>query len=119
MKLLYSFAYSRNSLVFDLIEEFRSPLADSVCCSLFSLKILDAKDFSFESQNDEKQYKAVYLTKNGIGKVIERFEKKLMKKIQVAGENRKMTYDSLIKYQAMQYKNCVMAGTIYNPVYIR
>ena len=42
---LHAVNYGRNALVFDLIEEFRSPIADSLCCSLFNLGTLKEDDF--------------------------------------------------------------------------
>lgn len=65
---LHAMNYGRSSLVFDLMEEFRSPVCDSVCCSLFNLGTLakedfeekdfsaDSDDFPFEQvQNDEDE----------------------------------------------------------------
>lgn len=53
---LHAMNYGRNSLVFDLMEEFRSPICDSVCCSLFNLGTLlkedfEQKDFSTDSED--------------------------------------------------------------------
>lgn len=42
---LHAVNYGRNALVFDLKEEFRSPIADSLCCSLFNLGTLKEDDF--------------------------------------------------------------------------
>ncbi|MFH0784217.1 MAG: CRISPR-associated endonuclease Cas1 [Pseudomonadota bacterium] len=40
--------YSRHSLVMDLMEEFRTIIADTLCLSLFNLKILQKEDFRIE-----------------------------------------------------------------------
>jgi CRISP-associated protein Cas1 len=40
--------YSRHSLVMDLMEEFRVIIADTLCLSLFNLKILQQDDFKIE-----------------------------------------------------------------------
>lgn len=40
--------YGRHSLVMDLMEEFRTIIADTLCLSLFNLKILQKEDFRFE-----------------------------------------------------------------------
>ncbi len=40
--------YGRHSLVMDLMEEFRTIIADTLCLSLFNLKILQKEDFSIE-----------------------------------------------------------------------
>ncbi len=53
---LHAINYGRTSLVFDLMEEFRSPVCDSVCCNLFNLGTLakddfEQKDFSSDSED--------------------------------------------------------------------
>lgn len=40
--------YGRHSLIMDLMEEFRVIVADTLCLSLFNLKILQADDFRLE-----------------------------------------------------------------------
>ena len=51
--------YGRHSLVMDLMEEFRVIIADTLCLSLFNLKILQQDDFRLEypkpAQTDEPQ----------------------------------------------------------------
>ena len=42
---LHAVNYGKTALVFDLMEEFRSPVCDSVCCSLFNLGTLKSEDF--------------------------------------------------------------------------
>ena len=46
--LLHSIDYGRYSLVLDLMEEFRTIIADTLTLSLFNLKILQKKDFYIE-----------------------------------------------------------------------
>mgnify|MGYP005840232913 CR=1 FL=1 len=43
--------YGRHSLVMDLMEEFRVIVVDTLCLSLFNLKVLQADDFRQEDQN--------------------------------------------------------------------
>lgn len=53
---LHAINYGRASLVFDLMEEFRSPICDSVCCNLFNLGTLIKEDFEqidFSSDNED------------------------------------------------------------------
>lgn len=45
---LHTLDYGRYSLVLDLMEEFRSIIADTLTLSLFNLKILQASDFRIE-----------------------------------------------------------------------
>ncbi len=42
---LHAVNYGKTALVFDLMEEFRSPVCDTVCCSLFNLGTLKPEDF--------------------------------------------------------------------------
>lgn len=47
--------YGRHSLVMDLMEEFRVIIADTLCLSLFNLKILQADDFWLENPEAPKE----------------------------------------------------------------
>jgi CRISPR-associated protein Cas1 len=51
---LHSIDYGRYSLVLDLMEEFRSIIADTLALSLFNLKILQRDDFIVERPDDEE-----------------------------------------------------------------
>lgn len=50
---LHSIDYGRYSLVLDLMEEFRTIIADTLTLSLFNLKILQKDDFYEEKPQDE------------------------------------------------------------------
>ena len=50
---LHSIDYGRYSLVLDLMEEFRTIIADTLTLSLFNLKILQKEDFRIEAPRDE------------------------------------------------------------------
>jgi CRISPR-associated protein Cas1 len=49
---LHSIDYGRYSLVLDLMEEFRTIIADTLTLSLFNLKILQQEDFKVEKHKD-------------------------------------------------------------------
>jgi CRISPR-associated protein Cas1 len=53
---LHSIDYGRYSLVLDLMEEFRSIIADTLALSLFNLKILKSSDFRVEMPGDDDPY---------------------------------------------------------------
>jgi CRISPR-associated protein Cas1 len=53
---LHSIDYGRYSLVLDLMEEFRSIIADTLALSLFNLKILKSSDFRIEKPGDDDPY---------------------------------------------------------------
>jgi CRISPR-associated protein Cas1 len=65
--------YGKNTLVFDLMEEFRTPIADTLCCALFNRGVVSPDDFI----NDGP---AVLLSQGALKKVISSFEQKLAKK---------------------------------------
>ncbi len=50
---LHSIDYGRYSLVLDLMEEFRSIIADTLTLSLFNLKILQKEDFHMEAPAEQ------------------------------------------------------------------
>ena len=54
---LHALAYGSTALVFDLMEEFRTPVADAVCCSLFNLGVLSEDDFEeHEFSNEDADF---------------------------------------------------------------
>lgn len=127
---LHALNYGRTALVFDLMEEFRSAIADSVCCALFNLGTLkeedfEIKDFSLENTDfpiDEKsetengeqerdetsiENKGVLLTKPGLKKVIASFEEKMDSLILYQPTNQKISYTKIIYEQASHYKRVI------------
>jgi len=70
---LHSIDYGRYSLVLDLMEEFRTIVADTLTLSLFNLKILQKDDFYEEKpqenelENDELQRPVADVSKDPIG----------------------------------------------------
>lgn len=141
---LHALNYGKDALVFDLMEEFRVPIADTVCCSLFNLSILkpddfeekyfteDDADYPFEKSAlpdsvDEKQVdeikskiKAVLLTKDGVKKVISAFEEKIMSSVFYQPTESKLSYIRIIYAQAAHYRR-VIAGeeTEYKAFYFK
>jgi CRISPR-associated protein Cas1 len=53
---LHSMDYGRYSLVLDLMEEFRTIIADTLTLSLFNLKILKKEDFFVEKPSGDDEY---------------------------------------------------------------
>lgn len=125
---LHALNYGRTALVFDLMEEFRTPIADSVCCSLFNLGILKIGDFEKKKfSNDSEEFplektpdssdetisesfdNGILLTKEGIKKVISLFEEKIDTQILYLPKNEKISYKKIIYEQAAHYKR-VMSG---------
>lgn len=126
---LHALNYGKSALVFDLMEEFRAPLADTLCASLFNLNMLQENDFETKnvfSETDEARdenlsdEKAIVLTKQGLKKTIAAFEEKMDTLIFYAPREEKLSYNKIIFEQAEQYKR-VMLGeeTEYKPFYFK
>ena len=126
---LHAVNYGKQALVFDLMEEFRSPIADSVCCALFNLGTLKEEDFEVkkfsegdsdfpldvnaipdtadEREAENNAIKAVLLTKDGIKKVISAFEAKMDSVVLYQPTIQKLSYKKIIFEQAEHYKRVI------------
>lgn len=136
---LHALNYGRTALVFDLMEEFRTPIADSVCCSLFNLGILKIGDFEKKKfSNDSEEFplektpdssdetisesfdNGILLTKEGIKKVISLFEEKIDTQILYLPKNEKISYKKIIYEQAAHYKRVMIGEEIeYKSYYFK
>lgn len=105
---LHSVHYGRDSLVCDIMEEFRSCIADSVCCSAFNLGILNCQDFCLLEENG-----AIYLNESGRKKIINAFEDKIKTRINYYCFDG--TYEQLIFEQAHLYRLAIEKGCVYVP----
>jgi CRISPR-associated protein Cas1 len=137
----HSLDYGKRALTFDLMEEYRTPIADTLCCSLFNLAILEPDDFEKvifttesieyplpEEQNiDEantsiaiQEKKGILLTKKGLKKVISHLEKKLNTLIYYQPLMRQISYKRLIHEQVKHFKR-VLEGEEgdYKPLLVK
>ncbi|HDT11494.1 MAG TPA: CRISPR-associated endonuclease Cas1 [bacterium] len=132
--------YGKKSLVYDLMEEYRTPVCETLAVSLFNLGILDENDFReeifdetsnsnplYEERNaDETQtglfhsVKGVLLTKEGLRKVITHLEKRLDDQIFYESTMERITYRKLIDEQVRHFRR-VMTGeeAVYKPLAIK
>ncbi|RKX80198.1 MAG: CRISPR-associated endonuclease Cas1 [Spirochaetes bacterium] len=137
----HSLDYGKRTLSFDLMEEFRTPLADTLCCSLFNLAILEENDFEevvfsvddidypLEDDGEEEkgegsvlyqEKKGVLLTKKGLRKALKQFEKKLEDQYYYQPLKRQISYKKLIREQVKHFKR-VLNGEekMYKPMVIK
>ena len=128
---LHALTYGRKSLVFDLIEEFRTPIADTLTCAIFNLGVLSKEDFrkemitaadeeaSIPEQLAEDEQMGVLLTEDGMRKVLQQFERKIGTEHKYPQKDRILTYDAILREQVKQYKQ-VIAGIIdhYMPLVV-
>ena len=99
---LHELAYSRNSLTCDIMEEFRVPVADTICCQLFNNRILQVSDF-------EDRDGGIFLTTEGMKKTITAFEERMLEK-----------YRKIIFHQVESYKNMIEGKSeTYEPFYFK
>lgn len=123
---LHACDYGRDSLVFDLMEEFRTPVCDTVCCALFNLGVLHKDDFravafdedgiaeeaednsgiSPKKESADTGNMGILLTKAGLQKVIKAFEEKMTSEVQYDGE--RLPLQKIIIRQAHSYKRVIM-----------
>ncbi len=118
----HSIGYGKRSLSFDMMEEYRTPLADTLTVALFNLGILQEDDFRevvFSSEDDDfplelndeheafNEKKGVLLNRQGLRKVIAQFEKKLQTEIYFTPLQRRINYKQLIGQQMKHFKRVV------------
>lgn len=98
---LHKLCYGKDTLAYDMVEEFRAPFADSLCIRLFNKNILKETDF-------ENREGGVFLTHNGNRKVIEEIENKLESKFFYAPLEKIVSFDQMIEHQVSLYKSVVL-----------
>lgn len=120
---LHTVEYGRKSLIFDLMEEFRSPLCDTLTVALFNLGILNPDDFrqiDFSSNDEEyplepmdeeedklSTRKGVLLSRDGLKKVIEKFETKLDETYYYMPLQKQLSYRKIIAQQVAHCKRVI------------
>ncbi len=133
---LHSLEYGKTALAFDLMEEFRTPVADTLTCALFNLGILTETDFHREdifdkntdattstgkedkSDSVKSQKSGIYLTEQAVKKVISQFEKKMNSSHNYYEKS--LSLKMIILEQAASFKKFIN-GEIpnYTPLYIK
>lgn len=133
---LHSIEYGRKSLIFDLLEEFRSPVCDTLSISLFNLGILSPHDFrtiDFSSEDDDyplaindgenltvSTRKGVLLTKEALKKVIETYESKLDEQYYYMPLQKSVTYRRIVAEQVNHCKRIINNEELeYKPFIVR
>lgn len=135
----HSLDYGKKALVFDLMEEYRTIICDTLTISLFNRGILEENDFSiteFKSEDAEypllvednesevgvldKAKTGVLLNKTGLKKVLTHFEKKLQDEIFYEPLGKKLKYKDIIFEQVKHFKR-VLNGEEreYKPLVIK
>lgn len=97
-------------LVFDLMEEFRSPIVDSLMLNLINKSILIAKDF--EPISDRP---GIYLTDKSRRKFLNQFEKRMNEHTSHPVLQAQISYREAIQLQIRLYKRSLMSSSAYEP----
>lgn len=132
---LHSLDYGKKSLAYDLMEEYRTPIADTLTASLFNLDILKEGDFREEIFNEKVEFeesseegdsevssekKGVLLTKDGLKKVITHFERKLDDSFFYTPLMTEINYRRLINEQVKHFKRVIIGQEAeYKPLVIK
>jgi len=114
---LHEHEYGKSSLVFDLTEEFRTPVVDTLCCALFNLGVLSPDDFHEVIENEEgntensslrKGEKPILLTKEGLKKVIPAFQKKMETLVFYPPLETQLSWQMIIIEQVKHFKRVIL-----------
>lgn len=136
---LHALNYGKRALVFDLMEEYRTPIADTLTAALFNLGILNPDDFRevvFSSDNADypldsdadvssdgaviENVSAVLLTQNGLRKVIQQFEKRMNDEVFYQPLSKVVTYKRVIREQVKHFKLVILGEeATYQPLTIK
>jgi len=118
--------YGKRALSFDLMEEYRTPIADSLTSALFNLGVIKEDDFRVEEFSEEssenplqfekdenilevheKGQRGVLLTKEGLKKVIAQFEQKIDSQLYYQPRDKKMSYREIMWAQIKHFKRVI------------
>lgn len=138
---LHTLEYGRKSLIFDLLEEYRVPICDTLTSALFNLGIVKEDDFrvvDFSKEDDDNplgeqtsseedeedspvlRRKGVLMEKTGINKTIEQYETKLASKYYYKPVGVAIPFKRLVFEQVKHFKR-VLSGeeAVYKPFVIK
>lgn len=124
---LHTIDYGKRALSFDLMEEYRTSICDTLTCSLFNLGVLKFTDFQYKEfthSNDDypldvsdeskleietsENIKGVLLTEEGLKKVANAFEEKMNTEIFYPPLGKRLSYQNVMIEQIRHYKRVLM-----------
>ncbi|NEP62231.1 MAG: CRISPR-associated endonuclease Cas1 [Symploca sp. SIO2G7] len=97
-------------LAMDLIEEFRSPVVDSLVMWLVNHKVLRMNDFTWPNKTG-----GVYLDNTSRRVFLKHFENRISEKVSHPAVQSKVTYRRAIQLQVQHYKQCLVHSVPYKP----
>ena len=97
-------------LAFDLMEEFRSVIVDSLVIMLVNKKILKPTDFTFPNAEG-----GVYLEEAARKVFLKHFEDRISTPVKYPGLQEEISYRRVIQLQVQMYKRCLTSSEVYQP----
>lgn len=95
-------------LAFDLMEEMRSPIVDTLVLSLINQQVMQPDDF--QPPNDQG---GVYLTDAARRRFIQAFEKRIMQLVSHDDATEPIPYRQVIQFQIRRYKQSLLQDVPY------
>jgi CRISP-associated protein Cas1 len=95
-------------LAFDLMEEFRSPIVDSLVLKLANQRILRPTDFTFPNSEG-----GVYLETAARRVFLKHFEERISSPVSHPDVGNQVSYRRVIQLQIQRYKRALMADVTY------
>ena len=97
-------------LAFDLMEEFRSPIVDTLVMNLINKKILRPTDFTYPDKDG-----GIYLTHPARRVFLKQFEERISLKIVYDNLQDKISYRRVIQHQIWRYRSALLGDVTYKP----
>jgi CRISP-associated protein Cas1 len=97
-------------LAFDLMEEFRSPIVDSLVLMLVNKKILKPTDFTWPDAEG-----GIYLNEPARRVFLKHFEERMSEEVTYRDNPKPMSFRRVIQQQVQQYKYCLKERAAYEP----
>jgi CRISPR-associated protein Cas1 len=97
-------------LAFDLVEEFRAVIVDSLVIALINKKILRPTDFTYPNAEG-----GVYLESGSRRVFLKYFEERISESIIHPITQQQVSYRRAIQLQVQHYKRCLQSSECYQP----
>jgi CRISPR-associated protein Cas1 len=97
-------------LAFDLMEEFRSPIVDSLVIKIVNKSIVKPQDFEKVVSNG-----GIYLTGEGKKLFVKHFENRMNEAVSHPSQKSPVTYRQAIQLQIRRYKQSLLSSVPYEP----
>jgi CRISPR-associated protein Cas1 len=95
-------------LAFDLMEEFRSPIVDTLVVQLVNQQVFSGEDFTLPNESG-----GVYLRDASRKRFLQGFEQRIMSLVQHPDAAQAVPYRQVIVLQLRRYKRCLQSGERY------